>query len=120
MQYGSVINQFMVGPDVTPEVGMGVTFVQWSDRHACTVIAIDADSITIQRDIAIRTDDHGMSDSQSYRFERDPNGSVRKFRKIKRGQHKGKYAYPINYPGEKTELVKLWFGVRDEYYDYSF
>lgn len=60
----------------SPEVGMGATIAYWCDRHAATIIAVSASKreITIQRDKATRTDHNGLSESQEYSFERDPEG----------------------------------------------
>lgn len=62
-----------------PTVGMGATHVMHSDRHAYTVIAVSPTGkrCIVQRDKAIRTDQNGMSDAQSYRFEADPQGALR-------------------------------------------
>lgn len=93
------------------KVGRGVTIVHWSDRWACTVIEATAKTVTVQRDKAIRTDDHGMSDSQSYRYEPDPDGSVRKFSLRKTGK--------FVQVGDSINGTRLVRG-RSEHYDYSF
>ena len=98
----------------TPEIGMGVTHVMWSDRHAYTVIAVSPSGkrCTIQRDTAIRTDQNGMSDAQSYRYEPNPQGATRviTLRRDERwravGEEKGSSVYHVGY--------------RDEHYDYTF
>lgn len=61
-----------------PEAGMGATILMWTDRHACTIVAVSEDRKTlwVREDKAIRTDDHGMSDAQSYRYEPDENGTA--------------------------------------------
>ena len=111
--YGSLDNMLMNGAnkEIIPEVGMGATELLWSDRHAHTIIAISESgkTLTIQRDRAIRVDKNGMSDSQEYRYERDPKGSISKARKNKHGVWK--------VLGSRTTLT---IGVRREYYDYSF
>lgn len=58
-------------------VGDGATIIMYSDRHACTVIEASEKRVTVQRDKATRTDNNGICDSQSYSYERDPNGATR-------------------------------------------
>lgn len=98
----------MEGPE--PEVGMGATEIGWTDREAYTVIEVlSPKRIVIQRDRAIRVDQNGMSESQSYQFERNPLG--RTFIVTKRKDGKWKIQH--------TQQIVL-LGVRMEYYDYSF
>ncbi len=59
--------------------------------------------VTVQEDSYRRTDTLGMSDCQTYEYERNPNGSVRTFKVGKDGRCKG-----------------LSLGHRERYYDYSF
>lgn len=94
-----------------PEIGMGATEVLYSDRHACTISRISESGKTfwMQRDNAIRTDKNGMSDSQGYRYEANPNAKEIKVSKRQDGSWKTS-------PGGRT----VWLGVRDEHYDYSF
>lgn len=116
MAYGSLINAISgSNPDLIPEVGMGATILYWTDRRAATVIAVSASGreITVQYDTAIRTDDNGMSDSQSYRYEPNPAGATRVFTKRKNGQWIAK--------GEPLKGgQRLGLGYRREYYDFSF
>lgn len=96
-----------------PEVGMGVTELCYSDRHAYTVIeVVNTRKIVVQRDKAIRTDSNGMSDMQSYEFERRPDGyrSILTLRKDGHWRRLGSGRYGNVY----------MIGGRDEYYDYSF
>lgn len=89
-------------------IGMGATQVLYSDSHAYTIIAISktGKTITVQKDKAIRADKNGMSDCQTYTFERDPQGQTRTVRQTKNGW---------NWKGERF-LV----GIRQEYFDYTF
>lgn len=98
-----------------PEVGMGATIYFYSDRHVGTVIAVSASGkkITVQEDHAIRTDSNGMSDDQSYRYERNPKGKIYEFTLRKNGR--------FVLVGETMQgglYAKL--GGRLYYYDYSF
>jgi hypothetical protein len=110
-QYGSVFNHLMGQcAQPIPEIGMGVTLLSWSDRHAATIVDIvrykngNIDYIVVQDDTAIRTDTNGMSDAQTYRYERNPNGSTQR---IKRNRRTGRYS-------------NILLNHREEYYDYSF
>lgn len=98
----------------TPEVGMGATELLYTDRHACTIVdVVNAKTIIVQRDNAIRTDTNGMSDSQQYEYVRDTMGRLdtvtlrNNGRWVKKGEnlHNGT-SYGIGY--------------RKEYRDYSF
>ncbi len=100
-----------------PQVGDGATVCYYTDRHAATVIAVktfksgaragQVREVTVQMDRATRTDDLGMSDCQSYSYERDPNGSTATFKVNKQGR--------FGTPGSSLAI-----GYREEYYDYSF
>ncbi|WP_236745807.1 hypothetical protein [Mycobacteroides abscessus] len=98
-----------------PEVGMGATIVMWSDRHAATIVAINerGTTVRVQQDRATRTDDHGISDCQSYAYAPNPEATVQTFtlRKTGRWIRKGE--------SEKGGTALL-IGRRDEHYDYSF
>lgn len=115
MSTRSIFNTLMNSASgIEPEVGMGVTILFFSDRHAGTITEIEyfksgqkagqPKTITVQEDKAIRTDSLGMSDAQSYRYERNPDGMVRVFKANKRtGKFEG-----------------LLIGHRKHYYDFSF
>lgn len=107
--YGSINNRIMEeSGGAEPTVGMGATILMYSDRHAATVIEVKSPStIVIQEDTAIRTDNHGMSDSQSYRYEPNPEGAKHTVRKGPKGW---------KIPKGSRVLV----GERDHHYDYSF
>lgn len=108
--FGNLTNRMMEGAETAePFVGMGATECLWSDRHAYTVIRIKSKCrLIVQRDNAIRTDGNEMSDSQSYRYEPDPEGYTVELIKTKHGwKQLGGGSY-------------FTLGVRDEYFDYSF
>ena len=67
---GSFYNYLMGNNDTLPEVGKGGTILMYSDRHAFEVLEINGDEILIDEYIAERTDDNGMSECQSYKFEK--------------------------------------------------
>lgn len=111
---GSLVNLLMSGSkDSTPTVGMGATILQWTDRTACTIVEVSKNRIVVQEDNAIRTDKNGMSDSQDYRYEPNPNGSKTAFTLRKNGAWVRE--------GEAMKGgQRVSIGVRDHYYDYSF
>lgn len=111
--YGNIVNRIMEHTTGAPEIGLGCTICSWSDRHAATVVEIvSSKEIVVQEDKAIRTDDHGMSESQSYRYEANDKGCKTTFTKRKNGTWKQKGQYQSG-PG-------LRLGSRDHYYDFSF
>ena len=92
MKLGSGTGSFMnhlasraVLGEPAPYVGMGATLLSWSDRHAGTIVETFTKNgslyIKVQEDKAIRVDKNGMSESQSYEYMADLNGSISYFRK---------------------------------------
>lgn len=110
---GSIFNRMMDATESTPVKGEGATILMHSDRHAATVIEVipfksgpnkgKPRMVRVQRDKAVRTDDWGMSDMQDYAYERDESGAIRTFTAKRDG----------SFPG-------IIFGIRREYYDYSY
>ena len=99
---------------VKPEIGMGVTYHGYSDSKPYTVIAVHPQGrrCTIQEDIAVRTDNNGMSDCQTYDYTPNPEGQVIEIsvRKDGRWRQVGRAAV------SGTFVV----GKRRKYHDYSF
>lgn len=87
-------------------VGDPATVLFARDRHAATVIKVTPNTITVQQDKATRTDQNGMSESQSYTYERDPKGRIYRFWKTKKGWN--------------ARGIGLMIGEREEFYDYTF
>lgn len=98
---------------ITPTVGMGATIQFWSDRQAATIIAVNGRTVTVQADLATRTDDNGMSECQSYNYYPNPNGAIYKFSLRKDGRY---HEVGVKMYGG----CRLHIGVRDNYYDFSF
>tara|TARA_R110001592_G_scaffold337415_1_gene624007 strand:+ start:355 stop:912 length:558 start_codon:yes stop_codon:yes gene_type:complete len=69
---GGFINQMMGNNQTYPIVGKGATELMYSDRHAWEVISVSDDHsrCTIQAYDPERIDNLGMSDSQSYKYEK--------------------------------------------------
>jgi hypothetical protein len=113
-QTGSLMNHIFSGCNMpAPEIGMGATILHWTDRTACTITAISKSGkrVEVVEDNAIRTDDNGMSDSQSYRYE-PGTGSARAFTLRKNGAWVAE--------GQSMKGTRLAIGARRHYYDYSF
>lgn len=104
---GSVVNYLMSGSKgmPAPEVGMGATILMWSDRHAATIVKVTKTQVHVKRDKAIRIDKNGVSETQEYRFEPDPDAPVEIFRWTKKGLRKAGGG------------AALRIGDRDEYCD---
>lgn len=94
-----------------PFIGQGATIYWWSDRTPCTVIQIthNGNRLVLQEDTAIRTDNNGMSESQTYEYETNPNGTIYHATRRQNG------AFRLT---GQTTLVSL--GDRQKYHDYSF
>ncbi len=72
---GSLMNYLMGNNKTIPEVGKGATILHWTDRSAYEVIKVSKDltEVTLQRYDAERKDDNGMSECQSYQYEKLTN-----------------------------------------------
>ena len=159
---GSLFNYLMGNNATLPEVGKGATILHWTDRSAYEVIEVSENKMecTIQRYDPERVDGLGMSDSQSYKYEKlteqkmhlvwrqgawRAKGSEIVFTKefiAARLEHERSLAKALTeeqrseiYQGEVYpqkvvagitrekkvfHKVNIIFGVKREYYDYSF
>src|SRR5271170_4584976 len=92
-------------------IGMGATIQIGSDSHPATIIQVSSSGkrIVLQEDLATRLDNNGMSDSQSYTYQTDPNGEINIATLRKDGRYRliGKKA-PVS------------IGMRRKYHDFSF
>jgi len=126
-QTGSLVNHMMSRNGfVLPKEGDGATLLGWTDRHAATVICVmmvnKKHTVSVQRDMAIRTDKNGMCESQEYEYKRDPSGQIVHFRwndktnswvEIVHNEKTGRWNKAYSQSG-------VLFGERNEYYDFSF
>lgn len=120
-QTGSLINHiYSRHANPEPAVGMGATICMWSDRHAVTIVEVAKGYIVTQTDNVKRIDNNGMSESQSYEYTPNPEGSLQYWKLDKKGK------YRVAYKNENGRLVfashssHLGIGYREEYYDFSF
>lgn len=94
------------------KVGDPATLLMYTDTHAGTVVHVSKSgkTIRVQQDKATRIDNNGMSESQTYDYSRDPEGSVTAYRfSAKRGW--------IN---SRAAASRCLVGTRREYHDFSF
>ncbi len=70
--HGSFFNYLMGNNKTIPKVGEGATILHWTDRSAYEVMFVSENgrTVEIQRYDSERTDNLGMSDSQSYKYEK--------------------------------------------------
>ncbi len=111
MTYGSMINHLMSAPTTyVPQVGDGATLLSWSDRHPYTIVAVRNERrVIVQADRATRTDTNGMSECQTYRFERDHDAPLVTLTKRKSGKWQ-----------RLGESETFLLGHRSKYHDFSF
>ena len=118
---GSLVNHLQSGMNsAEPEFGIGCTILGWTDRQAATVVEVGKNFVIVQADRAIRTDGNGVSECQSYLFERNPDGGRYTFKRSRCG------AWKEAWVGESGRLCtggggrRLMIGHRDHYHDFSF
>lgn len=116
---GSFFNYLMGNSMSIPEVGKGATVLHWTDRSAYFVneVSKDGKTVVIERAKAVRTDNNGMSETQSYEYVRDPQTEPETI-KFTYGKWRRVYT---NWEGKKeTSPINIIFGTMREYFDYSF
>lgn len=101
----------MITSNVIPEVGMGVTIQYGSDSEPATIIQVSQSGkrIVLQKDSYTRTDNNGMSESQTYDYQPDPQGTIH----IATLRKDGRYRLI-------RSKVTVSVGNRRRYYDFSF
>ena len=125
---GSFVNHMIsrgVVGEPKPVVGMGCTFLSWTDRDAGTIVDVIhkpggiVKRIACTHDDAKRVDNNGMSESQEYEFTSNMDGQRSWFAK----DRKGFWVHVRE--NEKGNFVQarsggLRIGSRDKYHDFSF
>lgn len=113
--HGNYLHNFAAQASAVPAVGMGATVLYYTDRSAVTIIEVrkNGREVLVQEDFADRTDNNGMSESQSYSYRPNPNGL--------------KVAYSLRNNGTWVKVgdsarsgLRLQIGTRNHYHDYSF
>ena len=114
--YGSIENRFAEHTaSPKPEVGMGATEMQYSDRTPWEIIEVkDERHITVRELDARRTDSWGMGEIQEYEYAPNPNNRTARLFLTKRGQWKQRLG--------KNRLGATVFvlGRAEKYYDFTF
>jgi len=125
-QTGSMTNHLLsraVVGQPEPVEGMGATVLCYSDRHAATITHVSRAHKTtvvyVRQDKATRTDKNGMSESQSWAFEPNPQGALYTFRQSKNGQWEEVRVNEKTGRFNKIEGNGLRIGERAEYYDFT-
>ena len=104
-----------------PQVGMGATILAWTDRYAGTITEVRPNGvITVQDDQAIRVDQNGMSECHEYRYEPNPRGPIRHFRRRRNGVWSEVEFNPETNRWKFSDGLGLRIGDRHHYHDYSF
>lgn len=123
-QTGSLVNHFMANTSVKDIVlgETGATLLSWSDRHPATVVNMykkgKFEYIVVQHDDYKRTDNNGLSESQTYEYTRNKDAATETFRITDKGFMKV-YQDPDTGRFKKT-VGGLTVGRREKYYDFSF
>jgi hypothetical protein len=155
---GGFFNQLMSHNSSVPVVGEGATMLYHSDRHAYEVLEVNEKekSCVIQRYEPQRTDKLGMSDSQSYKYEKlvgspetlywkygawrmksqsivftdearenfSTGPKLHEAYKAAGGTYNGVFANKeiegLTKKKVSWDKVNIIFGMKQEYYDYSF
>lgn len=106
---GSLTNHLYsrLGGCLAPEVGMGATILQWTDRQAGTIVKLTPHQIHVQHDAVTRVGPIKMSEAQQYTYAPNPTAPIDVFRRTKRGW-------------KNSAGNHLLIGTRDQYHDYSF
>jgi hypothetical protein len=106
-----------------PEVGMGATILCWTDRNAATIVDVwtfrKLVAVTVQEDTATRADKNGISESQDWKYEPNPNGAKSHFARTESGAWReimvngnGRFVFADGHG--------LRIGERESYRDFSF
>jgi len=112
MKTNSLVNTVMAAStngQPVPEVGMGITILMWTDRHAGTITRVSPSGKTIwfREDNAKRIDKNGMSESQEYEYTPNTDGLEQVARLGKDGRW-------------KSGARGIAIGYRRAYHDFSF
>ena len=136
--YGNLINRIaskhcLFEIDHKIKVGDGGTEYMWSDREPYSVCSVNYnwknkgyEIIGVQRDHAKRTDNNGMSESQSYEFTPNIEAPVSYLRSYtyEKDDKTFKYYCPVTWNNKSNRWNKggrdVTLGTRNKYWDPSF
>lgn len=110
-----------------PQVGMGVTILNWTDRSAGTIQKVTELSgkrwkfeIEVTEDEAKRIDKNGMSESQEYEYTQQPDGPRTIFRCERKSGEWVRFVRREDGRGIVSRGPGLGLGYRKAYFDFSF
>jgi hypothetical protein len=105
--------------DNTPAVGMPATVCGWTDRHPFTVVRVSASGKTcwVRECSSRRTDNNGMSESQTWEITENPGGRVLCFKLCLGGKRRSGGWREAGSNGRGSRLV---LGEHRRYFDFSF
>lgn len=108
-----------------PEVGMGVTFLSWTDRHPGTIVDIIEKGkwliIACTSDSYKRIDNNGMSESQEYEYTSNMDGHKTFYRRLKANPNDRFTGCKVSEKGRwVNNKNSIRIGERQKYYDFSF
>lgn len=122
---GSLVNHLMsTSSNDEPNIGTPATILSWSDRAAATVTDVFVKNgrtiVEVTYDLSTVVRGSLADGSAEYRYERDPSGSVRYFRRERTGAwfhvrenvNTGRWVM--------SGRSGILFGHRETYYDPSF
>jgi len=112
-------------------IGNGATVYSWSDRYGATLVDIikrnGKQFIVVQEDHAERTDNNGMSESQSYKYSANPEGKKHYAQILDIETEDGQKGFILEprYLNPQTNRFnkdghRITLGHRSKFHDYSF
>lgn len=125
METGSLVNM-MYGNSIPaePVVGMGVTFLSWTDRSPGTIVQIDKRGgkieLWVTGDTAVRTDDYGMSETQVYEYTSNYDAQRILLKQDKLGVWRVARETPTGQMRVNKDCQRVAIGIREKYHDFSF
>jgi hypothetical protein len=119
--HSNIMHAAVVGAP-KPVVGMGVTVLMWSDRHAGTIVEVVSDKeivFTEDDTVADKTKDCQMG-HQNWIHTPDPNGPRRVAKMGKDGRWYVARETPTGRMSISKKCTPLAVGYKEHYYDWSF
>jgi hypothetical protein len=123
---GSLINHVMsaANNNIQPEIGMGVTFLSWTDRSPGTIVEINTlkngvTEIVVQEDKYKRIDKNGFSESQEYEYTPNPEAFKKHYRLIDGKWVRYYFANESN-RWRKDKDDRIVVGRREKFHDFTF
>lgn len=124
MRYGSLINEiYSGGLGFQPVIGLGVTFLHWSDRTAGTIWNVYADRgdtiVEVSGDFATITQGSEQDGSAQYTYSARPLAPRTHYRQTARGWCRCR-RIKTGFSKRVDKDDRIVIGTRNTYYDPSF